>query len=92
MLSDDRLGIRSRSSSIDRISSGPVSSSRSAHGGTTERLQCKNGDTKAQFSSLAHQRKDASLCGLNTQPMSQSGLAVVRKKRVNAQVSSFNRF
>ncbi|XP_027127492.2 E3 ubiquitin-protein ligase COP1-like [Coffea arabica] len=85
VLSDDCLGVRSRSSSIDRTSSGLVSSSRSAHGGATGSFQYKRGDSKAQFSSPANHRKDASLSGLNTQPMSQSGLAVVRKKRVHAQ-------
>ena len=82
--------MRSRSSSIDRTSSGLVSSSRSTHGGATGSFQYKKGDSKAQFSSPANHRKDASLSGLNTQPMSQSGLAVVRKKRVHAQVSIFN--
>ncbi|CDP05686.1 unnamed protein product [Coffea canephora] len=90
-LSDDCLGVRSRSSSIDRTSSGLVSSSRSTHGGATGSFQYKKGDSKAQFSSPANHRKDASLSGLNTQPMSQSGLAVVRKKRVHAQVSTFNK-
>ncbi|CAI9090149.1 OLC1v1024854C1 [Oldenlandia corymbosa var. corymbosa] len=85
MLSDDRLGMRSQSSSIERTSSGLLSSSRSAQGVTTGSFQQKKGDLKAQFGSLAQQRKDGSLSGQNTHSMSQSGLAVVRKKRVLSQ-------
>jgi E3 ubiquitin-protein ligase RFWD2 len=79
MISDDCLGTRSQSSSIDRTSSGLVSISRNVRGGIA----------KPQFGSLGSQKKNVSLSGLNSQHMSQSGLAVVRKKRVHAQVSSY---
>lgn len=87
MQSEYCLATGSRSSSIDRTSSGLVSSSRSVQGGTIGNFQYKKGDPKTQFSSLGPQRKDASVNGLHSQHMSQSGLAVVRKKRIHAQVS-----
>lgn len=87
MLSDECLVTRSQSSSIDRTSSGLACSSRSVHGGLAAgNFQYKKGDSKPQFGSLGPQKKNASLSALNSQHMSQSGLAVVRKKRVHAQV------
>nr|GMD30119.1 E3 ubiquitin-protein ligase COP1-like isoform X2 [Ipomoea batatas] len=78
MLADDPLGSKSRSSSVDRNAIGLFPSSRSAHGGLASgNLMYKKMD--------GSQRKDVSVTELNSQHMSQSGLAVVRKKRVHAQ-------
>ncbi|XP_049359108.1 E3 ubiquitin-protein ligase COP1-like [Solanum verrucosum] len=86
MLADDPIGKKPWSSSTDRNFGGLFSTSRNAPGGLpTGNLTYKKVDSKAQIGSPGPQRKDTSISELNSQHMSQSGLAVVRKKRVNAQ-------
>ncbi|KAJ8527858.1 hypothetical protein K7X08_015309 [Anisodus acutangulus] len=86
MLADDPIGKKPWSSSTDRNFGGLFSTSRNASGGLpTGNLTYKKVDGKAQISSPGPQRKDNSISEMNSQHMSQSGLAVVRKKRVNAQ-------
>ncbi|XP_009614766.1 E3 ubiquitin-protein ligase COP1-like isoform X1 [Nicotiana tomentosiformis] len=86
MLVDDPIGKKPWSSSTDRNFGGLFSTSRNAPGGLpTGNLTYKNVEGKAQISSPGPHRKDNSISELNSQHMSQSGLAVVRKKRVNAQ-------
>ncbi|MCD9639686.1 coatomer subunit alpha [Datura stramonium] len=86
MLADDPIGKKPWSSSTDRNFGGLFSTSRNASGGLpTGNLTYKKVDSKAQMSSPGPQRKDTSISEMNSQHMSQSGLAVVRKKRVNAQ-------
>ncbi|KAJ8528380.1 hypothetical protein K7X08_022072 [Anisodus acutangulus] len=86
MLADDPIGKKPWSSSTDGNFGGLFSTSRNAPGGLpTGNLTYKKVDGKAQISSPGPQRKDTSISEMNSQHMSQSGLAVVRKKRVNAQ-------
>ncbi|KAM3382826.1 E3 ubiquitin-protein ligase COP1 [Capsicum galapagoense] len=86
MLADDPIGKKPWSSSTDRNFGGLFSTSRNAPGGLpTGNLTYKKADGKVQMSSPGPQRKDTSISEMNSQHMSQSGLAVVRKKRVNAQ-------
>ncbi|KAK4344175.1 hypothetical protein RND71_037269 [Anisodus tanguticus] len=86
MLADDPIGKKPWSSSTDRNFGGLFSTSRNASEGLpTGNLTYKKVDGKAQISSPGPQRKDTSISEMNSQHMSQSGLAVVRKKRVNAQ-------
>ncbi|KAK3005857.1 hypothetical protein RJ639_015842 [Escallonia herrerae] len=78
----------SRSSSTDKNSSGLVTNYRSAYGEMTSgNFQYKKVDGKAQVGPLGPQRKDAQ-SGLTSQHMSQSGLDVVRKKRVHSQLAN----
>ncbi|CAN4096227.1 unnamed protein product [Withania somnifera] len=81
MLADDPIGKKPWSSSTDRNFGGLFSASRNALGNLTY----KKVDGKVQISSPGPQRKDTSISEMNSQHMSQSGLAVVRKKRINAQ-------
>ncbi|KAK3038903.1 hypothetical protein RJ639_027531 [Escallonia herrerae] len=75
----------SRSSSTDKNNSGLVTNYRNAYGEMTSgNFQYKKVDGKAQVGPLGPQRKDAQ-SGLTSQRMSQSGLDVVRKKRVHSQ-------
>ncbi|XP_059276946.1 E3 ubiquitin-protein ligase COP1-like isoform X1 [Lycium ferocissimum] len=86
MLADDPIGKKPWSSSTDRNFGGLFSASRNAPGGLpTGNLTYKKLDGRAQISSPGPPRKDTSISEMNSQHMSQSGLAVVRKKRVNAQ-------
>ncbi|KVH93087.1 E3 ubiquitin-protein ligase COP1-like isoform X1 [Cynara cardunculus var. scolymus] len=72
------------SSSIDKDNSDLVFASGKAHGVPRGNLQYRNVDGKSQASSHGTQRKEAS-SGLSSQNMSQSSLAVIRKKRVQSQ-------
>ncbi|XP_059661141.1 E3 ubiquitin-protein ligase COP1 isoform X2 [Cornus florida] len=84
-MQDDLTATKSRPSSIDKNSIGLISSSRNEQVGMSMgNFPYKKVDGKAQVSALACQRKDA-FSALDSQHMSQSGLAVVRKKRVHAQ-------
>ncbi|CAH9135821.1 unnamed protein product [Cuscuta epithymum] len=85
MFANDPLGAQSRSSSVDRNTFGLFPSSRTAHGGIS------SGKLVYQKKDGA-QRKDVSVTELNSQHMSQSGLAVVRKKRVHAQFNDLQEF
>lgn len=93
MLADDSMSTKAWSSSIDKNSSGLISTSHNTHGGMhTANFQYKKTEGKAQVSSPGGpQRKDA-FSGLSSQNMSQSGLAVARKKRVMLQVCSYLTF
>ncbi|CAN4094209.1 unnamed protein product [Withania somnifera] len=92
MLADDPIGKKPWSSSTDLNFSGLFSASRNAPGGLPPgNLTCKK-DGKAQASSPGPQRKDTSISEMNSQHMSQSGLAVVRKKRVNAQFNDLQEY
>ncbi|XP_022758994.1 E3 ubiquitin-protein ligase COP1-like [Durio zibethinus] len=85
MLGDDSSTRKPWSSSVDRNSSGIVSSSLNVRGGMSAgNLQNKKIDVKAQVSGHGPQRKDA-LSGADSQGFNQSGLTVARKKRVHAQ-------
>ncbi|KAL8151015.1 hypothetical protein V2J09_020823 [Rumex salicifolius] len=76
---------KSWTSSHDKNSVGLSSSSRSSLGGLAGgSFQSKKADGKGLMSSQVAQRKD-SLSGLDSQHISQSGLAVMRKKRIHAQ-------
>lgn len=88
MLGDDSTARKPWPSSIDKNSGGLSSSSLHMRGGMPSgNLQQKKVDGKAQVSSHGLQRKD-SLTGSDSQCYNQSGLSVVRKKRVHAQVFS----
>lgn len=92
MLGDDSTAGKPWFSSIDKNSSGLSSSSLHMRGGTpAENHQQKKVDGKAQVSFPGLQKKD-SLTGSDSQCFNQSGLSVVRKKRVHAQVFSHPMF
>lgn len=91
MFADDSTAMRSWSSSIEKNSSSLISSSRNVHGGmSTGNFQYKKVDGNTQVSALGPQKKDAFSIS-NSQHMSQSGLAVMRKKRVHSQVNLSSR-
>ncbi|KAJ9176846.1 hypothetical protein P3X46_012118 [Hevea brasiliensis] len=84
MLGDDPNVRKPWPSTLDKKSGGAISSSFSARGGVTAgNLPTKKMDGKSQVSSHGLQRKDT-LSGSDSQH-NQSGLSVVRKKRVHAQ-------
>ncbi|KAF2284863.1 hypothetical protein GH714_031400 [Hevea brasiliensis] len=84
MLGDDPNVRKPWPSTLDKNSGGAISSSFSARGGVTAgNLPTKKMDGKSQVSSHGLQRKDT-LSGSDSQH-NQSGLSVVRKKRVHAQ-------
>lgn len=86
MLGDDSSTRKSWLSSVEKNSSGIITGYPNARGGMSAgNLENKKVDGKAQVSSHGHQRKD-SLSGSDSQCFNQSGLSVVRKKRVHAQV------
>lgn len=92
MLGDDSSARKPRASSVDKTNSGPMSSSHNLHGGmSTVNMLFKKKDGGGQRSSGGLQRKDG-LSGSDPQYVNQSGLAIVRKKRVHAQVCHFTRF
>lgn len=92
MLGDDSSARKPWSSSIDKSGSGPISSSHNIHGGmSTANLQIKKVDGRGQVSSAGLHRKDG-ICGSDQQNVNQSGLAMVKKKRVHAQVCLFKNF
>lgn len=87
MLSHDPLEIRSCTSSMDRSISGLVCNSSNAQGGITSvNFQYTKDEGKAQVNPLGTQSNEASFSGPTSQHLSQSGLAVMRKKRIHAQV------
>ncbi|KAI3465606.1 hypothetical protein Pfo_022269 [Paulownia fortunei] len=93
MLSDDPVGMRSRTSSMDRNISGLVCNSCNAQGGITSvNFQYKKDEGKVQVNPLGTQSKGASFSGPTSQLISQSGLAVTRKKRVHAQFNELQEF
>ncbi|KAL0319918.1 UNVERIFIED_CONTAM: E3 ubiquitin-protein ligase COP1 [Sesamum radiatum] len=93
MLSDDPVGMRSRSSSMDKNISGVVCNSCNIQGGVSSaNFQYKKDEGNVQVKPHGTQSKDASLSGPTSQHISQSGLAVVRKKRVHAQFNDLQEF
>lgn len=84
MLGDDPTS-KSWPSAVDNSSGAYSSGSRSSLGGLAAgSFQNKKMDGKAQASAHGPSRKDG-LSGLDSQYISQSGLAVMRKKRIHAQ-------
>ncbi|GAB4859398.1 coatomer subunit alpha [Ancistrocladus abbreviatus] len=83
MLGDDPT-TKSQPSSVDKDSAGFSSGSRSSLGGLATGSFPNKVDRKAQVSSHGSQRRDA-ITGWDSQHISQSGLAVMRKKRIHAQ-------
>ncbi|KAL2317027.1 hypothetical protein Fmac_030903 [Flemingia macrophylla] len=83
---DDSRGRKSWHSSMDKNSSGLVSSPINLRGGLSLGSHTKRKDGKFQTSSHGHggQRRDA-IPGSDSQHINQSGLALVRKKRVHTQ-------
>ncbi|XP_068668126.1 E3 ubiquitin-protein ligase COP1 isoform X1 [Aristolochia californica] len=86
MLADDPMAPKVRSSSLDKHNTGFIAGTRAVQGGTcSNSSQGKKIDTKVQGNSQGYQRKDG-LSGSDPQnAISQSGLAVARKRRVHAQ-------
>ncbi|XVE72461.1 hypothetical protein DITRI_Ditri11bG0041000 [Diplodiscus trichospermus] len=85
MLGDDSSTRKPWPSSIDKNSSGIVSSTVNVRGlMSVGNLQNKKIDGKVEVSGHGPQRKDA-LHGADSQGLNQSGLSVPRKKRVHAQ-------
>ncbi|XP_048327900.2 E3 ubiquitin-protein ligase COP1 [Ziziphus jujuba] len=85
MLGDDSSARKPWASSVDKTNSGPMSSSYNLYGGmSTANMQIKKVDGRGQVSSGGLQRKDG-VSGSDPQFVNQSGLAIVRKKRVHAQ-------
>ncbi|KAI9177683.1 hypothetical protein LWI28_018074 [Acer negundo] len=85
ILGDDTSTRKPWLSSIDKNSSGLISSSLKVRGGMSAgNLQSKKVDGKAQVSSHGIQKKD-SLTRSDSQCFNQSGVSVVRKSRVHAQ-------
>ncbi|KAF9589481.1 hypothetical protein IFM89_024752 [Coptis chinensis] len=72
-------------SSIDKQSSGLMSGARSSQGAIgSGSFQNKKTDMKVSVSSQGHQRRDA-FSGSDPQNLTQSGLAVARKRRIHTQ-------
>ncbi|XP_057784867.1 E3 ubiquitin-protein ligase COP1-like [Salvia miltiorrhiza] len=95
MVSGDPLGIRSRTSSrpMDRNIPGLVSNSYNIRGITSMNFQYKKDEGRAQVNIPRTQSKEAAALNEPTsQHMSQSGLAVMRKKRVHAQFNELQEF
>ncbi|KAK6120632.1 hypothetical protein DH2020_045627 [Rehmannia glutinosa] len=92
-VSDDPVGMRSHTSSMDRNISGHVCNSCNAKDGITSvNFQYKKDEGKVQVKPLGTQSRDASFSGPTSQHISQSGLAVIRKKRVHAQFNELQEF
>ena len=86
---DDPMSTKPRTSLVGKSSSGLVFSSRKIQGRMASgNLQNKQLEGRGQASSQSLQRKD-SLTGSDSQCINQSGVAVVRKKRIHSQVSMF---
>ncbi|PON84480.1 Guanine nucleotide-binding protein, beta subunit [Trema orientale] len=82
---DDSSARKPWPSLVDKNSGGPISSTYNIRGGMSSgNLQIKKLDGWGQVNSSGLQRKDA-VSGSDSQHINQSGLAVVRKKRVHAQ-------
>ncbi|KAI4308403.1 hypothetical protein L6164_031483 [Bauhinia variegata] len=81
---DDSGARKSWHSSMDKNSSGLVSSPLNLQGGLSSGSLTKKIDGKSQVSSHGGQRKDA-IVGSDSQYINPSGLALVRKRQVHAQ-------
>ncbi|XP_051135774.1 E3 ubiquitin-protein ligase COP1-like isoform X2 [Andrographis paniculata] len=91
MLSDNPVGVRSRAS-VDRSFSGLACNSCNVQGGLSLNSQNKKDEGRFQFKPHVTQSKDTSLSGPTSQQLSQSGSAVMRKKRVHAQFNELQEF
>ncbi|KAL9159181.1 hypothetical protein ABFS82_08G117500 [Erythranthe guttata] len=90
--SDDPVRMRSRTSSMERIV-GPACNSCTTKGGMTSvNMQYKKNEGKVHINPLGSQIKDATFSGPTSQQISQSGMAVTRKKRVHAQFNELQEF
>ncbi|XAR68141.1 hypothetical protein NMG60_11003168 [Bertholletia excelsa] len=93
MLADNSMATKIWPSPVAKNNSGLVSSSRNVQGGfSMGNFPYKKVDGKAQASTVSAQRLDTlsglgseHISGMGSEPMSQSSLAVARKKRVHAQ-------
>ena len=83
---DDSGARKSWHSSMDKTSSGLISSPLNVREGLSFGSHAGKIDGTSQVSSRGVQRKDA-IGGSDSQHINQSGLALVRKKRVDAQVN-----
>ncbi|KAL3849012.1 hypothetical protein ACJIZ3_010894 [Penstemon smallii] len=93
MLSDDPMGIKSRASTINRNVSSLVCNSWNALGGINSvNFRNKKDERKAQVNTLGTQSKDTSFSGPMSQHTSDSGLAVIRKRRVHAQFNDLQEY
>ncbi|XP_075487255.1 E3 ubiquitin-protein ligase COP1-like [Primulina tabacum] len=93
MISYEPVVTRSQASSVDRNTSGIVINSCDAKGVITSvNFKNKKEEKKAQVNPLGTESKDASFNGPTSQHISQSGLAVLRKKRVHAQFNDLQDF
>lgn len=84
---DGSGGRKSWHSSMDKNSSGLLSSPLNLRGGLSSGSHTKKNDGKSHISSHGHgiQRRNV-ITGSDSQYINQSGLALVRKKRVHTQV------
>ncbi|KAL7142306.1 hypothetical protein ABFS83_08G115200 [Erythranthe nasuta] len=90
--SDDPVRMRSRTSSMERIV-GPACNSCTTKGGMTSvNIQYKKNEGKVHINPLGTQIKDSTFSGPTSQQISQSGMAVTRKKRVHAQFNELQEF
>ncbi|KAK9133195.1 hypothetical protein Scep_012723 [Stephania cephalantha] len=85
MFLDDPMASKVRSPSIDKHSSGVLSSARNSPGTISSgNFQNKKLDIKAPANSQGLLRKEG-FSGMDPQNVAQSGLSVARKRRINAQ-------
>uniref|UniRef100_A0A1D1YIH1 E3 ubiquitin-protein ligase COP1 n=1 Tax=Anthurium amnicola TaxID=1678845 RepID=A0A1D1YIH1_9ARAE len=86
MVMDDPVGTKLQTSMMDKNNNFLVSSARSAYGGAcSKNFQNKKIEMKPQGSSQGHQKKDTPNGSDSHQSITQSGVAVVRKRRVHQQ-------
>lgn len=86
MLLDDPIATKLWPSPADKHSNILVSSSRSSHGGTCSgNFQSKRSDLKTQGNYQGQQMKDAFSGSDQQHSLTQSGLAVARRRRIHAQ-------
>ncbi|KAL8045448.1 hypothetical protein ABFX02_08G115300 [Erythranthe guttata] len=90
--SDDPVRMRSRTSSMERIVGSAYNSCTTKGGMTSVNIQYKKNEGKVHINPLGTQIKDATFSGPTSQQISQSGMAVTRKKRVHAQFNELQEF
>lgn len=88
MLLDDPIPAKLWPSPADKHSNIVIPSSRSSHGGTfSGNFQHKRSDFKTHGNYQGQQKKDGFSGSDQQHSLTQSGLAVARKRRIHAQVS-----
>ncbi|GFQ04797.1 E3 ubiquitin-protein ligase cop1 [Phtheirospermum japonicum] len=93
LVSDDPIGRRSHTSSMDRNISGLVYNPYNAQREVASvNYQYKKDVGRVQVNPVGIQSKDAPFSGPTSQHTSQSGSSVVRKKRVHAQFNELQEF